>query len=219
MSQGDSFAEDTRGVSIWTLAAACGALVVAAIVLAGLFVSGAPGFTALQKASPVAALSAGSQNMNLTIVTNAGPQGDWPAFVPSSFSIPANQLVTITVTNLDGATPLPPALGSHAKVTGVVGGSETVVPISAGSPNSSKGKQGLVRAINTNQVSHTFTIPALGINVPVEAHSKISFTIRIAKPGTYGWQCFDPCGSGDSGTTGAMALPGYMEGAVTVTPA
>lgn len=199
----------------WILWAACGSLVLAAITVGGLYLYGAPGFTSLQTATTVATTPGGTHSVPLTIVTNAGPQQDLPAFEPSSFSIPAAQLVTITVNNLDSATPLPAALGSHAKVTGVVGGAVTVTPIREVRPYKAKGKARRVSAINLNRVSHTFSIPSLGINVPIAANSRTSFTIRVAKPGNYSWLCFDPCGAGTSGFGAPMGLSGYMAGTVT----
>jgi hypothetical protein len=199
----------------WIIWAACGSLVLASVIVGGLFLCGAPGFTSLQTATALTTTPGGIHSVPLTIVTNAGPQRDWPAFEPSSFSIPAAQLVTITVTNLDSATPLPAALGSHAKVTGVVGGAVTVTPIHEARPYKAEGKSHRVSAINLNRVSHTFSIPSLGVNVPIAANSRTSFTILIAKPGNYSWLCFDPCGAGTSGIGAPMGLSGYMAGIVT----
>ncbi|HVB54080.1 MAG TPA: hypothetical protein VNF24_07810 [Candidatus Acidoferrales bacterium] len=199
--------------------AACATLVLAAVVLAGLFVSGAAGFSTLQTATAVAATPGGGTRVPLTIVTTAGPQQDWPAFEPSSFSIPTSRLVTITVTNLDSATPLPAALGTHAKVTGVVGDVETEVPIRDVLPYQATGVARTVSAISLNVVSHTFSIPSLGINVPIAANSRTSFTLQVAKAGSYSWICFDPCGGGTAGFAPPMGLPGYMAGTVTATTA
>jgi hypothetical protein len=66
-------------------------------------------------------------------------------------------------------------------------------------------------------VSHTFTILALGINVPLAAHARTSFTIHTGAPGKYAWRCFDPCGADPMGWGTAMAArSGFMEGTVTV---
>ncbi|MGA9919984.1 MAG: hypothetical protein WBR23_01810 [Candidatus Dormiibacterota bacterium] len=205
--------DSSIGPIIW---AACGTLVLAAIVISGLFVVRASGFTGLQTAT-AAAPNAGT--VQLTIVTNAGPQHDWPAYSPASFAIPANQAVTISVINLDGSTPLPSSLRSYAQVKGVVGASMSVDPIRIGHPKASAGQARQFDALNAGAVSHTFSIPALGINVPLLGAARTSFTIRITKPGTYGWECFDPCGSGASGLGAPMGVTGYMAGTVTVSAA
>ncbi len=216
-ARGTSELREQEGrLGTWGLLAACAALVVAAVTVAALFVVGAPGFTRLQTPAAQAA-STGANQVDLAIVTNAGAQGNEPAYVPSSFSIPANQPVTITVTDMDGNTPLPPSLASHSKVTGVAGGVMSVTPISATLPNQVTGKPQNLKAISPEAVGHTFTIPSLGINVPIAGHSRTSFTIDIPKAGSYHWQCFDPCGSGPNGFGGAMAEPGFMSGVVTVT--
>jgi hypothetical protein len=199
----------TRSI-IW---AACGTLILASVVMAGLFAVRAPGFTALQGANAVASTAG---KMQITIVTNAGPQHDWPAFTPASFSVPASHAVTISVTNLDGATPLTPSLLSYSKVTGVVGDSMVVVPIRIAHPRVARGRAHQVSVLNASTVSHTFTIPALGVNVPLPGASRTSFTLRIDKPGTYRWECFDPCGTGTSGFGAPMGVIGYMAGTITV---
>jgi plastocyanin len=155
----------------------------------------------------------------MTIVTNAGPHHNWPAFSPAAISIPANRSVTITVTNLDGATPLPSSLRTYSKVAGVIGDQMAIVPIHIAHPKVGAGGTREVTAVNATTVSHTFTIPALGINVPLLGSSRTSFTIRITKPGTYTWECVDPCGSGSTGFGAPMSMVGYMMGTVTVTTA
>ena len=200
----------------WVLWAACGSVVLAAVLLAGLFASGMAGFSSLQTASPLSAAVGRSQAVGLTVVTTAGPQKDWPAFVPSSFSIPAGQLVTVT--NLDNATALPAGLSAHLQVTGVVGDEETIAPLHAAGSTPSQHRSRRVTTVNENAVSHTFTIPSLRINVPIPARSTATFTIRVAEPGAYGWMCFDPCGGGTGGFGTPMGLAGYMAGTVTATP-
>jgi hypothetical protein len=219
MSADDKFGRHHTDGSIWVLGLACGAPLLIAVVVAALFVIGAPGFTSLQQTSRTTATVAGAQKLNVTIVTNAGPHHDWPAFEPATISIPANRPVTITVTYLDGSTPLTSSLRSYSKVTGVVGDDIEIVPIRVGHPKIATGAAREVDAVSASVVSHTFTIPALGINVPLLGGSRTSFTIEIAKPGTYTWECFDPCGSGASGFGAPMGLTGYMLGTVTASVA
>jgi plastocyanin len=207
----------SRRTSGWVLGVACGGPALAAVVIAGLFVAGAPGFTSLQRAGSTAAMSGHTQKVDLTIVTNAGPHHDLPAFQPASFTINTGQPVEFTVTNLDSATPLPTDLKSHAMVTGVLGGHEAVVPLGAKHSSAATGLARRVTAIAIGSVSHTFSITALGINVPILGNSRTTFTILVRKPGNYTWECFDPCGSGTNGFGSPMGVPGYMMGTVNAT--
>lgn len=63
-------------------------------------------------------------------------------------------------------------------------------------------------------LAHTFSVPALGINVPVAPHSVETFTIRTGAPGVYVWRCLAPCT--DDGPAGPMAERGYMAGRLIV---
>jgi hypothetical protein len=219
MSAIGRLARDRRDATMWVFGLACGAPLLAAAVIAGLFMTGAPGFTALQTAGPVSATLGSGQSLHIIIVTNAGPHHNLPAFEPASFSIPSNRSVTVTVTNLDGSTPLPSSLRSYSRVTGVVGDHMKIVPIRVARPKVAAGRTRRVDAINSTVVSHTFTIPSLGINVPILGAARTTFTIRIAKPGNYNWACVDPCGSGPTGFGAPMSIVGYMAGTVTATPA
>ena len=136
-----------------------------------------------------------------------------PAYVPSSFALPANSDVTVTVSNFDDATPLTSALVSYAKATDIEGSFavETMDPTKPNDP----GVLTTATSLDPNNVSHTFTISKLGINVPISPKAKTTFTFHTPAAGTDDWRCFDPCGAGASGWQGAMALPGRMSGQVT----
>jgi hypothetical protein len=137
---------------------------------------------------------------------------DYPAYLPSNITIPSNSRVKFTITNFDDATPLPN--DTFAKVTGTVGNVVTVEPVSASDPNVA-GQLSTVSEVDPNQVAHTFTAPGLGqLNVPVLGTSRVRFAIDTGAPGTYVWQCLDPCGA--NGTGGGMAMEGYMRGTITV---
>jgi hypothetical protein len=219
LNTNQSLAGNQNNRGIWVFGLACGVPLLAAVVMAALFMTGAPGFTSLQQNSPTSATVEGAQKLNVTIVTNAGPHHNWPAFEPATIAIPANHPVTITVTDLDGSTPLTSSLRSYSKVTGVVGDDIEIVPIRVDHPRTATGAAREVDAVNASVVSHTFTIPSLGINVPLLGSSRTSFTIEIAKPGIYTWECFDPCGSGAGGFGAPMGLTGYMLGTVTASVA
>jgi hypothetical protein len=156
--------------------------------------------------------------LDLTILTG-GMIGhtEFPAFVPSDFTLPAHSTVIITVTNFDDATPLPKGAEQYAKVTGTLDGAATVTPIKAGDPNGSAGATKSVTSLKPADVSHTFTIPALGINVPIAAHARVVFVIHTGAPGRYDWRCFVPCGADPMGWGTAMAAKrGFMQGTLTV---
>ncbi len=116
-------------------------------------------------------------------------------YFPANFTIPADVNVVVTITNYDNGTN--PVADSLGQVTGTVGGSAIINGLT-------------VTSIPGASVSHTFTIMALGINVPIPASSSVTFTIRPEGPGTYQWHCMAPC------DTNAMDTPGFMEGTLTV---
>ena len=142
------------------------------------------------------------------------------------FKVPAGATVHVTVLGYDGCTPARNQF--FGKVTGTIGGTETV-----------DGKT--VRALDTwltCSVGHTFSIPGIGLNVPMgspttvaennalctdspctsgpKATMKFSFHAP-ATPGAYIWQCRIPCGGGFvTGFGGPMQTIGYMTGQMEV---
>ncbi len=139
------------------------------------------------------------------------------------FDLPAYSRVDITVYNFDGASALRNPFLSQ--VQGTIGKD---MRVNGGKP---------IKSINPDDASHTFTVPQLGINVPIKgvaddakhqcaempcslkkAHETIQFTIRTGKPGRYRWQCFVPCAAGFiDGFGGPMQTIGYMDGFLHVT--
>lgn len=184
--------------------------------------SAAPATTAPAAAAPATGAPGVSASipvtLNLTIVTGEMTgKADWPAYIPSDFALPANSTVVVIVTNFDDATPLPAASQQFAKASGVEGDSFTVTPIAPTDPNGAIGPTTSRTALDPNQVSHTFTIPSLGINVPIAPHARTTFILHTGAPGTYAWRCMDPCGTGSTGWGGPMAaMRGYMEGTLTI---
>ena len=168
--------------------------------------SSSTGSTAAPKAAPVVVHEA------MTILTG-GMIADpgWPAVVPGSVTVPAGATVDMTIYNYDdGTAALPASLANYAKATGVTNLTENGTPVTSMDPAA---------------VSHTFTVPALGINVPIAVMPTatsvkkplvVEFTFKTTKAGTYEWQCMAPCGSGSDGMEGAMATDNFMKGAFTV---
>lgn len=209
-----------REPAMWIIGGLTAAVLVAAAVLVGGYATGWGGQMKITQAAVPVSSTTGTANatLNLTIVTGEmmgkGAQG--PAYVPSSFTIPAYSTVKVTVTDFDGTAPLTGKLVKYSKVTGTVGGTMQVQPINVQSPNTTTGPVKTMNYLAPDLVAHTLTIPALGLNVPMAAQSRITFEIKTGKPGVYQWQCMAPCGDGPQGMQAPMFEPGFMAGSMTV---
>ncbi|HLZ21579.1 MAG TPA: hypothetical protein VKQ30_05610 [Ktedonobacterales bacterium] len=150
--------------------------------------------------------------LRLSIVAQKpGSSVQGPAYMPTTdLALPAHSLVTITIVNQDaGDTSLTPN-SPFAKVTGTSGGMAYL----DGQP---------YRALDASKVAHTFTIPQLGVNVPIpgdipqgQKTITVTFSFMTGNAGTYMWRCMDPCGSNSDGWGGPMVMPGYMQGTLAV---
>jgi hypothetical protein len=212
-------------------------VVVAAGVIIGFYVSnlttlaGSPAYSV-----PVQNVN-GHPVVNLKIQTVAAigpklsPNPDWVSYLIQNSSgqwkretvwdLPANAIVHVTIYNFDGASALRnPYL---ARPQGMVGNRVLV----DGKP---------VNAIDPNDASHTFAVPAFGLIVAIpgvaddaknqcgyapcpmsNAHRTIQFTFHTTTPGHYRWQCFVPCAAGwIFGFGGPMQTIGYMDGFLNV---
>lgn len=207
---------------IGVLIAAALAVVLIAVYLFG-YVLGLP---------PTVEANASGGTTDLTLQTVAAfgqpPHPTWVSYLVKNssgqwvhstiFRLPANSTIKVTIINFDGASGLRNPFLSQPR--GVDGGVVTV-----------DGKR--VDAVNPDLVSHTFTVPDLGINVPIKgvaddapkqcdeaapcpvstAHTTTTFTIHTGKAGWYRWQCFVPCAAGwPLGNGGPMQTVGYMDG-------
>ena len=84
----------------------------------------------------------------------------------------------------------------------------------------------VMTSINPDDAAHTFTIPDLGVSVPLlgvadnapaGAQNVVQFEFIAPPQGTYRWQCFVPCAAGTLyGNGGPMQTLGYMAGEMTV---
>lgn len=162
--------------------------------------------------SAAAASSATTKNVALDImpVKTGGPAEDWPAYEASTpLTVPANTVVTVTIRNFDlGDAALTPN-SPLARVEGTVGGVASF-----------NGQQ--YSSLDPSKVSHTFTIPQLGINVPIpgdapnnDSFLTVTFSFHTSKAGAYTFECFAPCGTG-TGFGGPMQSMAYMKGTLTV---
>ncbi|MDE3070411.1 MAG: cupredoxin domain-containing protein [Acidobacteriota bacterium] len=181
--------------------------VLAAAVVAGCGSSSNASKPAASTAPSTTAAQAQQVRMDIQPGAKHGSQ-EWPRFVPGTFTVKAGEPVTLTIVNRDdGAAPLSALLAKE--YDSVKGGTETV-------------DGAAVTSVPNANVSHTFTIPGLGVNAVIPTAPKggantVVITFTPAKSGTFTWHCYAPCGEGKEGNTGAMEASGWMEGKVTVT--
>ncbi len=149
------------------------------------------------------------------------PQGQWVH--TTVFQVPAHTRVNVTIYQYDSGSPL--RNQQLGQVSGTFGNVATL-----------NGHKFRVLNSNTgNGVGHTFSIPSLGINVPLEGnngnanlcaatpcttsspHNIVRFSFVTPAAGSYRWQCFVPCGSSYLyGNGGPMSTLGYMGGFMKV---
>jgi len=159
-------------------------------------------------------------NITLTTVAAVGDAGqgngehpNWVGYLPTTYlSVPAGAVVHMTIDQQDGSTGLRNEYFSL--VRGTINNEMTV-----------NGK--VIRALDPSLPAHTFTIPDLGISVPLEgvadnapanAQNVVEFDFIVPdQKGTYRWQCFVPCAAGTLyGNGGPMQALGYMAGELQV---
>ena len=150
------------------------------------------------------------------------PQGQWVH--TTVFQVPEHVRINVTIYNYDSGSPL------RNQQLGQVSGTYGNVATLNGKP---------FRVINSNAgvngIGHTFTIPSIGVNVPLYGNNPnanlcaaapcttsspykiIRFSFTSPGPGSYRWQCFVPCGAGWLyGNGGPMSTLGYMGGFMQV---
>lgn len=155
-------------------------------------------------------------NLYLSILTGDQLQTkDQPTFVPSDVSVPANSTVNVHIVDFDDGTAALPDGSPYAKVTGVIGNSVTSEALTVSDPNKA-GAKTTYSDMALKDVAHTFTIPALKLNVPIPVSATVSFSFKADKPGTYNFQCMAPCGSDPNGMGGPMTAEGVMIGTLRV---
>lgn len=217
----------------WRLAIAIGAFVILALgVMFAVF--------ALAKEPPTVNYAAGhqaGQPVDVTLQTvgayGSAPHPTWVSYMTRTpqgqwvhttlWQVPAHTRINVTIYNYDSGSPL--RNQQIGLVTGTLNGSMTL-----------NGKT--VHLINSNAgngVGHTFSIPTLGINVPLygnngnanlcaaapcttkSPNNVIKFSFMSPGPGQYPWQCFVPCALGYLyGNGGPMQTIGYMDGFMKV---
>jgi hypothetical protein len=175
----------------------------------------------------------GGVHLTLQTVPSYGhtPDPDWVSYLVKNqsghwqhttiYQIPAHTLVTVTLYQYDTATGLRNPF--MAQVRGTQGTTATF-----------NGKP--FTTLNPDLASHTFTVPDLGISVPLpgvgtnaknqcsvapcplsQAHNTITFSFMSPGKGIYRWQCFVPCAAGFYfGFGGPMQTIGWMSGELKV---
>ncbi|MDG6906060.1 MAG: hypothetical protein JRN20_09780 [Nitrososphaerota archaeon] len=155
--------------------------------------------------------------------------GDQPAYYvlgpnglesSANISIPAHRLIKLVIVNYDdGAANL--TNPQYSNVSGTQNGVISVV--NNDNVNSSQGTSGIninggetVSSVSPDNIAHTFTVPQLNLNIPVPPSSVVTAYFTTNSTGTFTWFCFTQCGSGATGTEGAMSTPGWMTGSVVV---
>ncbi len=144
------------------------------------------------------------------------PDGHWVH--TSVLQVPAHTKINVTLYQYDTGSML-----RNPVMTQVLGVNDATVD---GSPYS----------VWSDNIGHTFTIPDLGISVPLPAvsdsatnpcdtapcdpsfdHRTVTFSFTTQGAGTYTWQCFVPCAVGYlAGFGGPMSTVGYMNGVLKV---
>jgi hypothetical protein len=202
----------------------------AAVILAALLAFYLAGFLFTSPSpSTAAVVSSGGAHLTLQTVPSYGhePQPDWVSYLAQDasghwrhstiYTIPAHTLITVTVYQFDTATGLRnPFL---AQVRGTQGATATLNGKTFGT-------------LDPDLASHTFTVPNLGISVPLagvgddaknqcseapcplsDAHETITFKFMSPGKGSYRWQCFVPCALATYfGFGGPMQTIGWMSG-------
>jgi hypothetical protein len=149
------------------------------------------------------------------------PQGQWVH--TTNFQVPQHTRINVTIYQYDTGSPL------RNQQLGQVTGTDGNIAFLNGRP---------FRVINANKgngVGHTFSIPSIGLSVPLygnngnlnlcgaapctpkSPHQVIRFSFESPGAGSYRWQCFVPCAAGWLyGNGGPMSTLGYMGGFMKV---
>jgi heme/copper-type cytochrome/quinol oxidase subunit 2 len=148
------------------------------------------------------------------------PQGKWVH--TTLWQLPAHTRIDVTIYQYDSGSPLR---------------NQELGQVSNAPDATLNGKA--YTLFNSNSgfgVGHTFSIPQLGINIPLpgnnpsaknfcgaapcplaDAHNTVKFSFTTPGAGNYRWQCFVPCGLGYLyGNGGPMQTIGYMGGFLEV---
>ncbi len=134
----------------------------------------------------------------------------------ANIALPAHRLIKLVIICYDDG-PANLTGSQYATVSGTQ--NNTISVVNNANVNSTQGAAGMqlnggesVSSLPADSIAHTFTIPQLGINIPVAPSSTVIAYFTINQTGTYTWFCMTVCGSGPEGLSGAMETPGWMTG-------
>ncbi len=150
------------------------------------------------------------------------PNGKWVH--TTLWTLPAHTTVKVTIDQYDSGSPL-----RNQQIGSVYGTSGNAATLNGKTIQ-------LIDSNVGNGVGHTFSIPTLGVNVPLVGisgnaknpcnaapcstkydHNTVTFSFTTPGAGEYPWQCFVPCGLGYLyGNGGPMQTIGYMDGFLKV---
>jgi hypothetical protein len=215
-----------KRITLITLATAIVCVVIGLYI--GLYLVNVPGSVAATQTASGASLYLGT--VPAAALTDSHPT--WVSYYAvdaksqnwqhkTTYVLPANTLVHVTIFNYDSASGL--RNNWFGQSTGTVGGVITV-----------NGKT--MQGIDPDSASHVFSIPQIGLAVPLQGipdnaknpcgnapcslsfdHTVTTFTFRTPGKGLYRWQCFVPCAAGYiAGFGGPMQTVGYMDGFIKV---
>jgi hypothetical protein len=168
-------------------------------------------------ATPTSSNVQGHPVVDVTLTTvgtiGTGPHPAWVSYLPTTYiNVPLGADVHMTIDQQDSATGLRNEY--FGLVRGTVNNEMTINGKAFG-------------AIDPSTAAHTFSIPDLNVNVPLEgvsatapagAQNVIQFDFIVPdQKGLFRWQCFVPCGAGTLyGNGGPMQTLGYMAGELQV---
>jgi hypothetical protein len=183
--------------------------------------------------TPASVAATPQKHLTLQTVASFGhpPHVDWVSYLAQKpngewvhttvLDVPAYSTINVTIYQFDTATGLRNPFWGQPR--GTVGGTMQV-----------DGKT--LHVLNPDLASHTFTIPDLGVSVPLkgvpddaknqcsvapctlaQAHTTVKFSFKTGEPGKFRWQCFVPCAAAFIlGNGGPMQSLGWMDGYLMV---
>ena len=136
----------------------------------------------------------------------------------AQITIPAHRLIKLVIINYDdGSANL--SSSQYEAVAGTVNNQMTLINNTM--VNSTMTSAGIqvrgaenATSLPADVIAHTFTIPSLGLNIPIGTSSTEVAYFVVNTPGTYSWLCMTACGAGPDGLDGAMSTPGWMTGSL-----
>ncbi|HEV2137723.1 MAG TPA: hypothetical protein VGR53_02675 [Nitrososphaerales archaeon] len=133
----------------------------------------------------------------------------------ANISLPVRTLIQLTIVSYD--TPTGGSTDQQGKVNGTQGENVYLINGTTASMSSMPEQWGKnVTSVPGASLAHTFSIPQIGVNIPVVGGDTEIAYLYFTKTGTFTWFCLTPCGFGPDGSGGAMSAPGWMTGVVTV---